>query len=218
MIHYAIAATVPYLGRGYSNPRLSPVNSPSLSPDESRRREDIDLLQRIGQRDEKALRELYDRFSPGLFAVALRILNDQRDAEEVLQECFCQIWRHAPAYDSSLSSGFSWAAMIVWHKAIDRLRARSRFERTADRARDLDCSAVMDETSAFLPFAAERRNEVRSALAKLPEDQSESLTLAYFGGLTQQQIAERLGEPLGTIKARIRRALLRLRELLKEAS
>jgi RNA polymerase sigma-70 factor (ECF subfamily) len=218
MFRFAIADPVPYFRDCGPCQRLSIVNSGNLSAEELQRREDISLLQRVAQRDEAALAELYDRFSRGLYSVALRMLGDQRDAEEVMHETFQQIWNRASTYDSSLSSGFSWATMILWHKAIDRLRARGRSNRAADRATDLNFFPDIDVTSAALPFVLERRNEVRAALAKIPDDQKEAVLLAFFGGLTQQQIAEQLGEPLGTIKARIRRGLLRLRDLLKEKS
>jgi RNA polymerase sigma-70 factor (ECF subfamily) len=194
------------------------VSSPDLSSEDLQRREDISLLLRVGQRDERAFGELYDRFAPGLYSVALRMLNDPRDAEEVMQETFQQIWNRASTYDPLLSSGFSWANMILWRKAVDRLRARGRSERATDRAMELCPFPDVDETSAALPFVTERRNEVRSALAKIPDEQKEAVFLAFFGGLTQLQIAAKLGEPLGTVKARIRRGLLRLRDLLKEKS
>ncbi len=216
MFHIADALPVPYLEYCGLSQRPSPVNSSDLSSEELRRREDISLLRRVGEHDERAFGELYDRFSPGLYSVARRMLNDERDAEEVLQETFQQIWNRAATYDSSLSSGFSWATMILWRKAIDRLRARGRFNRTADHASDLGFFPDIDETSATLPLVMERRSEVHGALAKIPDDQKEAVSLAFFGGLTQLQISEQLGEPLGTIKARIRRGLLRLRDLLKE--
>jgi RNA polymerase sigma-70 factor (ECF subfamily) len=215
---FAIAAPVPYWGADGACQRHSILNSGNLSAEESQRREDVSLLRRVAQRDEEALGELYDRFSRGLYSVALRMLKDQRDAEEVMQETFQQIWNRASTYDSTLSSGFSWATMILWHRAIDRLRARGRAERAAERATDLHFFPDTDETSAALPLVMERRGEIRNALAKIPDDQKEAVHLAFFGGLTQQQIAEQLGEPLGTIKARIRRGLLRLRDLLKEKS
>lgn len=210
--------TVPITCLEYCAPRErhSFVNSADLSAGELQRREDICLLRRVGEREEKAFAELYDRFSPGLYSVARRMLNDQRDAEEVMQETFQQIWDRASTYDSSLSSAFSWATMILWRKSVDRLRARGRFDRATGRAADLGFFPDTDETSAALPFIMERRNEVRGALASIPDDQKEAVFLAFFGGLTQQQIAGQLGEPLGTIKARIRRGLLRLRDLLKE--
>jgi RNA polymerase sigma-70 factor (ECF subfamily) len=217
MFLLAISAPVPYLNNCRRQRGLSILNS-DLSAEELQRREDIQLLQRIAQRDETAFGELYDRFGRGLYSVALRMLNDQRDAEEVVQETFQHIWNRAPTYDPSLSSGFSWASMILWHKAIDRLRARGRHERVADRAEELNFFPDTDETSADLPLLMERRSEIRCALAKIPEDQREAVLLAFFGGLTQQQISEQLGEALGTVKARIRRGLLRLRDLLKEKS
>jgi RNA polymerase sigma-70 factor (ECF subfamily) len=186
----------------------------SDSLDELQRAEEVALIQRVGARDEKAFAELYDRFSPRLYGLALRMVRNAKDAEDVLQESFRQIWKRAETYDSNLSSAFSWAMMIVWHKSMDRLRSRHRVERIADSAAAFHHFAEADETSALQPLVTERRLEVRQALAKIPDDQREALSLAFFSGLTHQQISEHLGVPLGTIKARIRRGLQRLHDLL----
>jgi len=196
--------------------RILPVNATPSSDEDLRRREDAALLRRVGHKDEQAFAELYDRFSAGLYSVALRILNDPKDAEDVIQESFQKIWNRAATFDPDLGSGFSWAAMIVWHKAVDRLRVRRRLTQTTDKTVEFQHFAEMDDTSANLPSVLERRGEVRKALASIPDDQQTALNLAFFGGLTHHEIAAQLREPLGTIKARIRRGLLRLREMLKE--
>ena len=188
----------------------------TTSSNEESRKKDAELIRRVGERDEKAFAELYDRFCRGLFAVAFRMVSDAKDAEDILQESFQQIWNRASTYNPALSSAFSWAVMIVWHKAVDRLRVRHRFDRTANRAAELHHFADSDATSSNLPSILERRHEVRLALEKLPKDQQEALELAFFGGLTHQEISKRLEEPLGTVKARVRRGLIRLRGLLKE--
>jgi RNA polymerase sigma-70 factor, ECF subfamily len=175
------------------------------------------LINRIAQGDDLAFTALYERFSASLYGMAYRILNDAKEAEDVLQEGFTYIWRKAATYDSNRSSPFAWAVMITRNKAIDRLRVRLRFEKLRDRVSSEESFIQdKDETSANQPALRERRVLVRSALQHIPEEQRQALELAFFGGLTHEQIAERLGAPLGTIKARIRRGLLRLRDYFSE--
>jgi RNA polymerase sigma-70 factor (ECF subfamily) len=168
--------------------------------------------------DEDAFATFYDRFAPGLFSLIYGILRDQKESEDVLQEAFVQMWKRIATYDARRSSLFTWAVMISRHKAIDRLRSWQRQSRLND--------AVANETDGAVPApglvdraddALARRDErerVRAALAQLTEGQRQAIDLAFFGGLTQTQISERLGTPLGTVKARIRRGLLALREHL----
>jgi RNA polymerase sigma-70 factor (ECF subfamily) len=175
------------------------------------------LIARIADGDESAFAALYERFAGSLYAMAQRMLNDAKEAEDVLQEGFTYIWRKAPAYDPKRSSPFAWAVMITRNKAIDRLRVRQRMERLRGKVTN-EVEYLHQESliSADEPAIRDRARLVRSALRELPEEQQQSLELAFFGGLTHEQIAERLGKPLGTIKARIRRGLLRLRDCLKE--
>jgi RNA polymerase sigma-70 factor, ECF subfamily len=175
------------------------------------------LIKRIAEGDDSAFTSLYERFSPPLYGMAFRMMNDAKEAEDVLQEGFTYIWRKATSYDSSRSSPFAWAVMIVRNKAIDRLRVRQRLERLRDKVTaEGSFFQDKDETSANEPTLRERGVLVRSALQQIPQEQRQALELSFFGGLTHEQIADRLGTPLGTIKARIRRGLLRLRDCLKE--
>ena len=179
---------------------------------------EADLGRRMSNGDEDAFATFYDRFAPGLFSLIYGILRDQKESEDVLQEAFVQMWKRIATYDARRSSLFTWAVMISRHKAIDRLRSRQRQSRLSD--------AVANETDDAVPApslvdraddALARRDErerVRAALAQLNEGQRQAIDLAFFGGLTQTQISERLGTPLGTVKARIRRGLLALREHL----
>jgi len=185
---------------------------------ESERQRDADLVLRVAREDQAAFAELYDRFSPGLYAVALRMVFDAREAEDVIQEAFHQMWRRAQTYDAARSSAFTWAVMIVRHKAIDRLRVRQRIDRTINKAVDLNYFAEIDESSASVPLDQERNTSIRAALEEIPVDQKQAIGLAFFGGLTHEEIALRLDTPLGTVKARIRRGLLRLRDRLKEVA
>jgi RNA polymerase sigma-70 factor (ECF subfamily) len=184
---------------------------------EADRQIDAQLLARIATGDEAAFATLYDRFSPGLFSFVLKMTRDEKEAEDVLQEGFSHIWRRASTYDAARSSAFTWAVMILRNKAIDRLRVRQRLERTVEKATvEFSHFAETDDVSSG---EAERRDEralVRSALAQISGEQKEAVELAFFGGLTHEEIAEKLGAPLGTIKARIRRGLLKLRDFLKE--
>ena len=184
--------------------------------DEADDQYNVDLVRRMAQGDQSAVAVFYGRFSPVLYGVAFRMMNDHGDAEDVLQESMAYIWRKANTFDSSRSSAFAWAAMILRNKAIDKLRVRRRGERLQERVKGTsDPSVDQDDTSALEPLFREERNRVRSALSQISADQREALELAYFSGLTHEEIAARLGAPLGTVKARIRRGVLRLRELFQ---
>jgi RNA polymerase sigma-70 factor (ECF subfamily) len=190
-----------------------------MNPDrESDRQLEAQLLTRVAKGDEGAFAQLYDRMSPGLYAMALGMMRDPTEAEDVLQEACNQIWHKAATYEQARSSAFTWATMILRHKAIDRLRVRKRLARTADRAVELNHFAEIDDASATLPFQNERRQQVRQALEQIPDDQKQAISLAFFTELTHEEIAAKLSEPLGTVKARIRRGLLRLRDFLKEGA
>jgi RNA polymerase sigma-70 factor, ECF subfamily len=183
--------------------------------DESENQFNAELMRRIAQGDDRAFKALYERLAPALFGIALRMLNDAAEAEDVLQEGFTYIWRKAPSFDSSRSSVFAWAVLIVRHKAIDKLRIRQRDERLRESAtRAADPEAAVDERSVQEPILRERSAQVRSALEQLAPEQRQALELAFFAGLTHEQIAERLDAPLGTVKARIRRGLVKLRSFV----
>ncbi len=176
---------------------------------------DADLVVRMGNGSEDAFTSFYDRFAPGLFSLIYGILRDQKESEDVLQEAFVQMWKRIGTYDPRRSSLFTWAVMISRHKAIDRLRSRQRQSRLneAVTSETNTVSAPADRADNALARSDERER-VRMALAQLSVTQREAIDLAFFAGLTQTQISERLGTPLGTVKARIRRGLLALREVL----
>jgi RNA polymerase sigma-70 factor (ECF subfamily) len=184
---------------------------------ESDRQLEVELLARIAAGDEAAFAKLYDRFSPGLFSFVMKMVQDEKEAQDVLQEGFSHIWRRASTYDAARSSAFTWAVMIFRNKAIDRLRVRQRQQRTVDRATEEFAHSV--DGSEQTTEDVDRREDgarVRSALGEIPSDQKAAIELAFFRGLTHEQIAEKLETPLGTVKARIRRGLLKLRDCLKE--
>jgi RNA polymerase sigma-70 factor (ECF subfamily) len=182
-----------------------------LQPEEAQI-DDVALLKAIAGKDEKALSQLYDRYRVVLFGLLVRILNNREEAEDVLQEVFLQVWRRARDYDVDRGRPFTWLVTLARSRGIDRLRSVASRERVAAAsARD-----PVEETSDAIADAvrSEQRGIVTSALSQLPEEQQRPLVLAYFDGLTQSEIADRLGAPLGTVKTRMRTGMLKLREVL----
>jgi RNA polymerase sigma-70 factor (ECF subfamily) len=180
---------------------------------------DIDrrLLDRMVQGDGDALAELYDRYARPVYSLALRILRDAGDAEDIVQEVFAQLWRHASRYTATRGVVAAWLLTVARSRAIDRLRARrARPEAAPDDAaasRVIDASPPIDHQL----LSAEQIAGVRAALDDLPVLQRVAVELAYFDGLTHAEIADRLEQPLGTVKTRIRLAMAKLRETLKGA-
>ncbi|MEP6767718.1 MAG: sigma-70 family RNA polymerase sigma factor [Acidobacteriota bacterium] len=170
------------------------------------------LIARIEGRDADALAALYDRHSARLMGLCQRVLGDTGEAEEVLQEVFLWVWRSASTFDPSRGSGLAWLLVGTRSRAIDRVRTR----RPAARAGLRTVETVPDTPSGedVEADSASRQWEslCRAAIAELPEDQRRALELAYFDGLTQQEISERTGTPLGTVKTRVRLGLMKLRD------
>lgn len=175
------------------------------------------LVRRMAAGDEGALGLLYDRWSPLLHSVAYRILNDRDDAEEVLEEAFWQAWRQAGRYQEGRGGVSTWLTMIVRSRALDRVRARGRVreERWAELP-EPSAAEGYDAPPAPDAFAerSEERTMIEAAVAQLPPEQRETVEMAYFRGMSQSEIAEALGQPLGTVKTRARLALQKLRESL----
>jgi len=177
---------------------------------------DAETIRRIRAGDRAAFLEFYDRAAPLLLAVAARILNDRREAEDVLQDVFAQIWQKSHGFDAELGSLASWAVALARNKAIDRIRASTRRRRLIEEIA-ITAEAVEqtpDPSASEQLHGEERAGRIRAALADLSPDQRQAIELAFFAGLSQGEIAARLEQPLGTIKARIRRGMLRLRERL----
>jgi RNA polymerase sigma-70 factor (ECF subfamily) len=173
------------------------------------------LLARIAGGDRDAFGRFYDSFAGLALGLIRRILRDPAASEEVLQEVFWQIWQEAARYDPQRGSPEAWLVMRAKTRAIDRLRAIRRREKTFVAPVDDAVAASASDAPAENPgVAAERRGLVRSALDDLPEPQRRVVELAFFEGLTQSEIAIRLGEPLGTVKTRARLGLERLRSLM----
>lgn len=174
---------------------------------------DSALLERMRASDEGALAELYDRWSDRVHSFALHLLRNPRDAEDIVEETFWQAWRGAARYDAARGAVGTWLLTICRSRALDRMRARRRRPEDAslDEAPSIADPAV-DPADAVV--AGETGRIVRAALLELPGEQRQALELAYFGGLSQSEIAEKTGQPLGTIKTRMRLAMNKLRERL----
>jgi RNA polymerase sigma-70 factor (ECF subfamily) len=175
---------------------------------------DRDIVQRMSDGDAEALGALYDRHARSMYSLALRIVRDRAAAEDVLQETFAQIWRQAARFDVNRGSVVGWLLTVTRSRALDRLRRARVSLPTADPelvARELPDQAPGVEVELL---SAEQAARVREALAALGDDQRVPLELGYYEGLSQSEIAAKLGVPLGTIKTRMRQALRRLREAL----
>ncbi len=173
----------------------------------------VHLIQQVANQDRDAFSQLYDRFSTLVFTLAMRMLRVRSDAEDLLQEVFVQVWRQAQSYSAERGSPEAWIVNIARSRAIDKIRSIRRMEKsfvlTDDPARAESSDNV--ESSAA---ESEARLTMSNALANLPEAQRKVLELAYFDGLTQTEIANRLAEPLGTVKTRMRTGIQRLRDML----
>lgn len=181
---------------------------------------DLEVVARLIAGDERALGALYDRYGALAFSLASAIVHDSADAEEVVAETFSQIWRTAASFDATRGSVVAWVSTIARTRSLDLIRSQKR------RAKILDEAAAMsdDTTSPGLSSGApspdrgvevsEAQQLVRRSLADLPAPQRLVLELAYFGGLSQSEIADRLSEPLGTVKTRMRSGMEKLRQAL----
>jgi RNA polymerase sigma-70 factor (ECF subfamily) len=174
---------------------------------------DSALLARMSGGDEGALATLYDRWSDRIHALAVQVLRDARDAEDIVEETFWQAWRGAARYDVARGNVGTWLLTICRSRALDRMRSRKR--RREDLTLDdapVAASPQPDAMDAMVTMETGRI--VRAALAELPLEQRQTIELAYFRGLSQSEIAEQTGQPLGTIKTRVRLAMAKLREKL----
>ena len=178
-------------------------------------RERVQLIRRIASGDEEALGSLYDSTSRPVFGLALRILNDPSAAEEVALEVYTQVWRQAATYDAGRGTPSAWLLTIARSRAIDRFRSANQARRRVDSLDEVAAAPASGPGPDVHAADTERREIVRAALDSLPPEQRAVIDLAYFGGLSHSEIAERLGQPLGTVKTRTRLAMMRLRDALK---
>ncbi len=174
------------------------------------------MLGLIAGRSRDALTEFYARHSGAVYSLALRMLRDPGAAEEVAQDAFMSVWRRADSYRGNRGSPTSWLLSIAHHRAIDEIRRRSRRDRHASTREVETVDVPSDESTDPVRYAAARgdRDAIDEALGTLRPEQRAVVELAYFGGLTHTEIAERLGQPLGTVKTRMRLAIRGLREAI----
>jgi len=181
-----------------------------------RNREQTRLVLAVAQGDKAAFASLFGQLAGPLYSFAYRLLGEEGDTQDLVQDVFLQLWRTAASYEADRGTVFSWLVTLTRNCAIDRIRMkRRRSELLAQAAPELQPAGHAGETDSAAALGLRERSEaIRTALAELTPDQRQALELAYFGGFTQQEIAAKLNEPLGTIKARIRRGLLRLKDRL----
>jgi RNA polymerase sigma-70 factor (ECF subfamily) len=178
---------------------------------------DEELMQRLHHRDTRAFEAIFDRYGDLVYSTALRVLRDPHLAEDVSQEIFVRLWRKPESYVAERGRFLTWLISVTRNRAVDEVRSRGRRQRheTAspeEQERELPASDSIDP--ALNAQLAEQARIVRAALAELPPEQREIIELAYFGGLTQQEISDRLDQPLGTVKTRIRLGMQKLRAAL----
>ena len=168
----------------------------------------------VARRVEAALCAIYDRYGALVYAIALRVTGDRQTAEEVVQDVFQCVWQTAATYRAELGNFTPWLSGIARHRAIDAIR--SKRERARTREQNIEQMVIPDPSSGPEAEAGRAllRDAVRSALSELPQSQRQAVELAYYGGLTRVEIADRLGEPVGTVKTRLRLGLLKLRDAL----
>ncbi len=169
------------------------------------------LLKRVASHDRDAFHQLYSATSARIFGIVLKVVRDRRISEEVTQEVYLEIWKTAPRFDPERGSGIGWMLMLAHSRAVDRVRYEER---------QIPC-LPLEDSSCDAPFSAEDSDElhfdfvpVRSAVARLPAQQRTVVALAFYQGLSHRQVAEQLDIPLGTMKTRMRRALIKLRSTL----
>jgi RNA polymerase sigma-70 factor, ECF subfamily len=206
-------------GAGQEGTRLEPWPNPLLVVSGTTPIPEIDLLRRMAEGDTAAVGVFYDLHAATLFALACRILRDADEAEDVLQDVFLQVWDKAALFDPAQGRPLAWVLTLTRHKAIDRLRTVQR--RRIHLLEDTKIEGVRDDSAhqaapAETAEAQEQRELVRLALGTLPAAQRRAIELVFFDGLTQTEAATVLNEPLGTIKARIRRGMLTLRKRLTQ--
>jgi RNA polymerase sigma-70 factor (ECF subfamily) len=176
-----------------------------------------DLVRRMAEGDRNAFARFYDRHARQVYPLILRITRDPADAADVLQEVFWEAWQGAASYDPGRGTPEAWIFMRARTRAIDKVRSVRRRSETFVAPADERVTAAAADPGGDAAERAEDRGLVLGALGQLPEAQREVIELAYYGGLTQTEIAERLKQPLGTVKTRIRLGLERLREVLKRS-
>ena len=181
--------------------------------------DDEQLMARVAGGDEKALATLYDRYAPSVMGLAIQVLRDRAAAEEVVQETFWRVWRHARTFEAQRGTFTSWMFSIARRRAIDvtrRQKVRPQAARSEAEEARFNSSPDPAEGVAEAAWVSMQRQRVREAINQLPHEQYEVIRLAYFQGMTRQEIADKTNNPLGTIHTRARLALIKLRSYLQE--
>jgi RNA polymerase sigma-70 factor, ECF subfamily len=175
---------------------------------------DLRCLERLQTGDSKALEELFDRYSPLLYPMVLRILRSPSDAEDTLQEVWLQVWKRVATFDAKRGSVAAWLVMLARSRALDRYRSLASRRNAETR---VEAAPEVSADDASTPAAQRQLSErVTSALAQLAPQQRQVIEIAYFEGLSQTEIAQRLNAPLGTVKSWTRQGLMKLRELVPQ--
>lgn len=175
-----------------------------------------ELLRRVATQDAEAFSELYDCLAGPLYSIAVYMLGNTREAEEVIQDVFVQIWNSAGAFDGNLGTPAQWTSRMTRNRCIDYMRSRQRRARLEDEVTtETEILSLPEVSSARQSLIMDEIAQVRACVRALPEDQRQVIEMAFFQGLTHAEIANSLGEPLGTVKARIRRGMMKLKEILK---
>ncbi len=172
-------------------------------------------MQRVLRREQSALGDLYQQYGSAIYSMALRVLRDSREAEEITQDVFLRVWNAPEKWDETKGRLISWLLTVTRYAAIDRLRAENR------RALDVELqeeTELAGETSEFNTPEWQNGQIVRRLLTQLPPEQAQVIELAFFGGLTHRELADRLNLPIGTVKTRVRLGLQKLRQLWLEAT
>jgi len=195
------------------------VNMRDVSPDETRYSglDDEELMQRLVYRDLGAFRALYDRYGNLVYSAAFRIVRDGQIAEDMVQEIFLRIWRRPESYVEQRGRFVTWLTSVARNRAVDEIRSRGRrfrYETASPEEQERELPAPDTNDPALTAELADQRRLILAALTQIPMEQRQIIELAYFGGLTQQEIAERLSQPLGTVKTRIRLGMQKLRAAL----
>jgi RNA polymerase sigma-70 factor (ECF subfamily) len=190
-----------------------------VSPDETGYSglDDEELMQRLAYRDLVAFRALYDRYGNLVYSAALRVVRDAQIAEDMVQEIFLRIWRKPESYVAQRGRFATWLTSVTRNRAVDEIRARGRrfrHETASPEEQERELPAADQNDPALTAERSDQRRLILAALAQIPAEQRQIIELAYFGGLTQQEIADRLSQPLGTVKTRIRLGMQKLRVAL----
>ena len=190
-----------------------------VSPDETGYSglDDEELMQRLAYRDLVAFRALYDRYGNLVYSAALRVVRDAQIAEDMVQEIFLRIWRKPESYVAQRGRFVTWLTSVTRNRAVDEVRSRGRrfrHETASPEEQERELPASEQNDPALTAELSDQRRLIIAALTQIPAEQREIIELAYFGGLTQQEIAERLSQPLGTVKTRIRLGMQKLRAAL----